>query len=105
VGNFVSTGIMVPDSAIGNAYFVGQPVSDNGTVTYLVQSFNLAAYTAVARFTLNQVEGVPQRLIRWGTTGLAFNTQKIVNCVVTPCTTGDGRLYILNGPFVTQTVP
>ena len=42
VGNFISTGIMVPDSTIGDAYFVGQPTAQNGTVTYLVQSFNLA---------------------------------------------------------------
>jgi len=105
VGNFVSTGIMVPDSTIGDAYFVGQPTSYNETVAYLVQSFNLTAYSAVARFTLNQVEGAPQHLVRWGTSGLAFNTKKIVNCIVTPCTTGDGRLYILAGPFVTQTVP
>jgi hypothetical protein len=105
VGNFISTGIMVSDSTIGDAYFVGQPTADSGTVTYLVQSFNLAAYTAVARFQLSQVEGLPQHLIRWGATGLAFNTQKITNCIVSPCTTGDGRLYILNGPFVTQTVP
>lgn len=105
VGNFVSTGIMVPDSTIGDAYFVGQPTSENGTVSYLVQSFNLAAYTPVARFTIDQIEGAPQHLIRWGASGLAFNTQKITNCVSTPCNTGDGRLYILNGPFVTQTAP
>jgi hypothetical protein len=105
VGNFVSTGIMVPDSSIGDAYFVGQPTSDNGTVTYLVQSFNVTAFTAVARFPFSQVEGLPQHLIRWGSDGLAFNTQKITNCIVSPCTTGDGRLYIMAGPFVTQTTP
>lgn len=105
VGNFVSSGIMVSDSTIGNAYFVGQPTSANGTVTYLVQSYNLAAYSPVARFSIDQVEGMPQHLIRWGASGLAFNTQKITNCISTPCNTGDGRLYILNGPFVTNTVP
>ena len=46
VGNFVSSGAMVPDSLIGNAYFVGQPSSQNGTVGYLVQSFNISALHA-----------------------------------------------------------
>lgn len=104
-GNFVSTGIMVPDSTIGNAYFVGQPTSESGTVTYILQSFNLAAYSPVARVYLSQIEGQPEHLIRWGAQGLAFNTQKITNCISTPCNTGDGRLYILSGPFVTQTAP
>lgn len=105
VGNFVSTGIMVPDSTIGDAYFVGQPTSASGTVTYILQSFNLAAYTPISRVYLSQIEGQPEHLIRWGANGLAFNTQKITNCISTPCNTGDGRLYILSGPFVTQIAP
>lgn len=105
VGNFVSSGAMVPDSGIGNAYFVGQPTSQNGTVGYLVQSFNITAFTPVSTLSLYNVQGVPQHMIRWGTDGLAFNTAKITNCVVSPCNTGDGRLYILSGPFVTKTTP
>ncbi len=105
VGNFVSTGDMVPDSGIGNAYFVGQPSAQNGTVGYLVQSFNISAFTPVSTLSLYNVQGLPQRMIRWGTDGLAFNTAKIINCVVSPCNTGDGRLYILSGPFVTKTTP
>ena len=102
VGNFVSSGAMVPDSSIGNAYFVGQPSSQNGTVGYLVQSFSITSLTPVATLTLYNVQGVPSHMIRWGTDGLAFNTVKITNCVVSPCNTGDGRLYILSGPFVTK---
>jgi hypothetical protein len=105
VGNFVSSGAMVPDSGIGNAYFIGQPSSQNGTVGYLVQSFNISAFTPVSTLSLYNVQGVPQHMIRWGTDGLAFNTAKITNCVVSPCNTGDGRLYILSGPFVTKTTP
>lgn len=100
VGNFVSTGIMVPDSSIGYAYFVGQPTSANGTVTYIVEAFNMSTYLEAGRFSIDQIEGLPQHLIRWGTQGLAFNTQKITNCISTPCNTGDGRLYILSGPWV-----
>jgi hypothetical protein len=104
-GDFVSKGIMVPDSTIGDAYFVGQPTSQGQTMTYLVQSFNLSAFSAVARFEFSQVVGLPQHLVRWGSNGLAFNTQKITNCIFSPCTTGPGRLYIFAGPFVMQTTP
>jgi hypothetical protein len=108
-GNFVSTGVMVPDSTIGNAYFVGQPSTNYGTVAYLLQSFSLTTFKPVAQLSFYEVEGVPQHLVRWGynglPNGLAFNTKKIANCVVSPCATGDGRLYILEGPFVSQTGP
>jgi hypothetical protein len=104
-GNFVSSGIMVQDSTIGNAYFVGQPVSEALTVSYLLQSFNLAKYTPVAQLPLYQIQGVPQHMVRWGTDGLAFSTRKVANCVVSPCNIQDGRLFIVYGPFVTQTAP
>jgi hypothetical protein len=105
VGNFVSAGIMVPDSTIGNAYFIGQSSSQVLTVAYLVQSFNLTKFTPVAQLSLYQVEGLPQHIVRWGSNGLAFATKKVTNCVVSPCNIQDGRLYVIYGPFVTQTAP
>jgi hypothetical protein len=104
-GNFVSAGVMVTDSTIGNAYFVGQSASQALTVAYLLQSFNLAKYTPVAQLPLYQVEGLPQHIVRWGTNGLAFATKRVANCVVSPCSIQDGRLYVIYGPFVTQTAP
>ncbi len=104
-GNFVSSGIMVPDSTLGNAYFVGQSAADIQTVAYEVESFNLTNFTPVAQLHLYQVEGVPQHIVRWGANGLAFATKKVTNCVISPCNIQDGRLYIIYGPFVTQTVP
>ncbi|MGA3131256.1 MAG: IPT/TIG domain-containing protein [Terracidiphilus sp.] len=104
-GNFISTGVMAPDSTIGNAYFVGQSAFEDQSVAYMVQSFNLNTFSPIAQLPLYEVEGVPQHLIRWGSTGLAFVTKKVENCVVSPCTIGDGRLYVIDGPFVTQTAP
>ena len=75
------------------------------TVAYTVQSFNITTLSPVAELPLYQVEGVPQHLIRWGSSGLAFTTKRVENCVVSPCTIGDGRLYVIDGPFVTQTAP
>lgn len=105
VGNFVSSGIMVTDATLGNAYFVGQSAADIQTVTYEVESFNLINFSAVAQLSLYQVEGVPQHVVRWGSNGLAFATKKVANCVISPCTIQDGRMYVIYGPFVTQTVP
>lgn len=104
-GNFVSSGIMVTDASIGNAWFVGQSAADVQTVAYEVESFNLNNFSPVAQLHLYQVEGVPQHIVRWGSNGLAFATRKVTNCVVSPCTIQDGRLYVIYGPFVTQTAP
>ena len=104
-GNFVSSGIMVPDASIGDAYFVGQSAADVQTVAYEVESFNLNSFSPVAQLHLYQVEGVPQHVVRWGSNGLAFATKRLTNCVVSPCSIQDGRLYVIYGPFVTQTAP
>ncbi|HEY1576437.1 MAG TPA: hypothetical protein VGF82_05110 [Terracidiphilus sp.] len=101
-GNFVSSGVMVPDATLGNAYFVGQSAADVQTVAYEVESFNLTNFNPVAQLHLYQVEGVPQHIVRWGSNGLAFATKRVTNCVISPCTIQDGRLYVIYGPFVTQ---
>jgi hypothetical protein len=103
--NFVSSGIMVTDASIGNAYFVGQSAADVQTVAYEVETFNLNNFSPVAQLHLYQVEGVPQHIVRWGSNGLAFATKKVTNCVISPCSIQDGRLYVIYGPFVTQTAP
>ena len=103
--SFNAGGIMVPDSALGIAYFIGQPTAQNGTVGYLLQSFNLTTTNPIASVPLNNIQGTPQHLIRWGTNGLAFSTAKIANCPFTPCSTNAGGVYIISGPFVTKTAP
>jgi hypothetical protein len=104
VGSFVTKGIMVPDSTIGDAYFVGQAQANSNTTAYLVESFAVTPTPLLRGDTIPLVlSGVPQHLIRWGANGLAFNTETLAGCTVTPCP-GSGRLYILSGPYVT-TVP
>lgn len=101
-GNFVSSGVMVTDSALDRAYFVGQSAADVQTVAYEVESFNLTNFSPVAQLSLYQVNGLPQHIVRFSSNGLAFATKKVTNCVVSPCTIQDGRLYVIYGPFVTQ---
>jgi hypothetical protein len=101
-GNFVSSGVMVTDATLNHAYFVGQSSADIQTVAYEVESFNLTNFSAVAQLQLYQVNGLPQHIVRWGSNGLAFATKKVTNCIVSPCTIQDGRMYVIYGPFVTQ---
>ena len=64
-------GPMAIDPALNGAFFVPQVFSaPAGTV----QAFDLTRFTLDRSITLTGVSGNPLRLIRWGTNGLAFNT-------------------------------
>ncbi len=75
---FVSP-LMVPDSALNAAF------SLNGAT---LNVFNLRQFTAAGSITVPSLAGNPQRLIRWGKNGLAWNTDA-------------GQLVLLAGPVVT----
>ena len=102
----VGTGVLVPDSSTTKAYFVGQASAFFGTVSYLVQSFDLSTLNQTSELSLYNVQGIPQHMVRWHLTnqqpildGLAFTTERRTNCTFTPCTVGDGRLYVVDLPF------
>jgi hypothetical protein len=104
---FGADGIMVPDSGLGLAYFLGQSSSQVGTASYILQSFNLTSGSSIKSILLYNVGGSPNHIIRWtsGTMeGLAFCTAKIVN-PINGSTASAGGLYIVTGPFVTKTTP
>ena len=88
VGNFQASGLMVPDSTLNSAFFLGQTQSQFGTTNYTMESFDLATLAPTAEIVISGVQGFPLRLIRWGTNGLAFNDNA-------------GYVFILNNPFVT----
>jgi hypothetical protein len=73
---------MAPDSALNAAFFV----SVSGT-TATIQSFNLTTRSLIGSITIPSVAGNPQRLIRWGQNGLAFNTD-------------GGQVLLVGGNFV-----
>jgi hypothetical protein len=104
---FGADGIMVPDSGLGLAYFLGQSSGQAGTASYILQSFNLTSGASIKSILLYNVGGSPNHIIRWtsGTMqGLAFCTAKIVN-PINASTASAGGLYIFTGPFVTKTTP
>jgi len=96
VGTFSTSGVMVPDGSIGKAFFTSQLYGSNpiGTLT----SFDINHYTPINSMVFPNVAGSTLRLIRWGTSGLAFNAYNTSYNGST--TTKTGKVYILSGSFV-----
>jgi len=88
VGAFEASGLMVPDSTINSAFFLGQTAAQVGTSSFTIESFNLTTFAPVAEIVVPNVAGNPQHFIRWGTNGLAFSDDA-------------GYVYILSSSFVT----
>jgi IPT/TIG domain len=86
-GTFQASGVMVPDSTLNAAFFLGQTESQFGSTDYTIESFNLTQFTPVNTMVVPGVLGNPLRLIRWGSNGLAFNTN-------------NGQVFIIEGGFV-----
>ncbi|HKS80571.1 MAG TPA: hypothetical protein VJR23_03625 [Candidatus Acidoferrales bacterium] len=89
VGSFNASGLMVPDSSIQSAFFLGQTASQFGTSNYTIESFGLSSFAPTGSITLPNVSGHPIKMIRWGQNGLAFNTDQ-------------GQIYLISGTFVAQ---
>lgn len=87
VGNFNASGLMVPDSTVSAAFFIGQTPSQFDTPNFTVESFDITNFTMTGSITIPNVTGNPLRLIRWGQNGLAFNTDA-------------GQVYLIAGTFI-----
>jgi hypothetical protein len=87
VGGFQAAGLMIPDSGINSAFFLGQTASQFGTQSFTIESFNLTTFAPIAELVIPNVQGYPLRFIRWGAHGLAFSDDA-------------GYVYIVNSPFV-----
>ncbi|MCU1241416.1 MAG: hypothetical protein JWO71_2142, partial [Candidatus Acidoferrum typicum] len=87
LGTFPLTGlpapIMVPDSNLNEGFFAAS--TGNSSVT--ISSFNLNTFTLIASIVIPNVAGTPLRVIRWGQSGLAFNTDA-------------GQIVLVGGNFV-----
>lgn len=81
VGTFSSQGIMTPDSSLNRAFFVTQFPST------MLQSFNLTEFSAIGSLPIPGESGFPRRIVRWGTNGVAFNTDA-------------GHVWLIGGNFV-----
>jgi hypothetical protein len=83
VGSFAAGAPMVPDSTLNTAFFVTGGAGSTATI----QSLNLTTHALIGSITVSNVTGNPQKLIRWGQNGLAFNTD-------------GGQIFLIGGNFV-----
>jgi len=86
VGSFASSNLMIPDSGLGKAFFLTQ-TANAGQTTVTIQSFDLTKLNLISSMTIANLNGTVQSLVRWGTNGLAFNTNQ-------------GQIVLLGGSFV-----
>jgi hypothetical protein len=86
VGYFGQSGQVVADGALGKAWRTPDQSVDIAS-DLVMQSLDLKTFAAIQSVTIPNIQGNVLRLIRWGTNGLAFNTDL-------------GQVYILSGSFV-----
>jgi hypothetical protein len=70
VGDFLTSGVMVPDSTLNSAFFAASLTPN--TITF--QSFDQTHFTTINSIAFAFGNGNPVRLVRWGQNGLAFIT-------------------------------
>lgn len=99
-GGFSSNPIMIPDGRLNIAYFLGQTVEGGSAGNYALEAFDLTHFTFLGAVPITNVKGIPFRMVRWGSNGLAFLTG--VNFGVGGA--GDG-VYVVSGDFVTSPAP
>jgi len=99
VGSFSASGLMVPDSKLGRAFFLGQTTDQLTTDSYTLQIFDLTKYTLLDSVVIPNVIGTPMQMVRWGTSGIAFTTGS--NDFYKP----HGMTYILSGTAISGAGP
>jgi hypothetical protein len=103
VGSFGTSGLMVPDSTLGFAFFLGQTSAQQGGPDYTLTAYNLTTFAKVGSIILPSIAGNPVRLLRWGSDGLAFLTN---DDNTTPRSPVPGMgVYLISGTFVTAPSP
>jgi uncharacterized repeat protein (TIGR01451 family) len=71
LGQYASGGACCVDTNVSRVWFVDYPHYTN----VKVKAFDRNSFGFITAVSLPAVTGVPQRLVRWGTNGLAFSTE------------------------------
>jgi hypothetical protein len=85
----VVNGVMVPDPALGLGFFV---TGDPSVAGIVIKAVDIVHGNTVSTFSLPDVTGLPYRVVRWGTDGLAFLTDS-------------GEFVVVHGALVTTPPP
>lgn len=92
VGSFDAAGLMVPDGALGTAFFLIEPAFSG--YPYTLESFDMKKFVPIASMPVQNIVGTATHLIRWGTNGLALTTADPYD------PSGPGAVYLITGPIV-----
>ena len=111
VGNYATatyglTVVGVPDSAQNRVFYLGQTQAQSSIPSnnWTLQVFDQKGFNLLSSITIENVIGTPNSIIRWGTNGLAFTTQRF-DPHDAAAGMGPGRLYVITGAFVNPAVP
>jgi hypothetical protein len=77
---------MIMDSSKGKAFFIAKSYGQNSN-NFILSSYDINQYALIDTVVISGVKGSPQRLILWGSDGLAFNTS-------------GGQIFFIQGTFV-----
>ncbi|MGE5625706.1 MAG: IPT/TIG domain-containing protein, partial [Bacillota bacterium] len=82
------SGVMVPDSSLGCAYFIYQTEAQAGTSDWTLACYSTTDQTLTRSIAIPSLNGAPTKMMRWGNEGLAFITD-------------GGYIYFVSGQVVT----
>lgn len=84
------SGVMVPDSTLGCAYFITQTAAQvtAGNNDYTLSCYSTTDQTLTRSLVIPSIVGAPTKMLRWGNEGLAFITDA-------------GYIYFVSGQVVT----
>jgi hypothetical protein len=99
-GGFNGNTVMVPDGKLNIAYFVGQTVSSGSSGNYYIEAFDLTNFKLLGSMPIANIVGVPSKIIRWGSNGLAVLTGDSNGAGA-----GGDAVYLISGAFVTSPAP
>jgi hypothetical protein len=99
---FVHYTLCVPDGARGVVYFVGQtPTQFIASIGITIVKLDIKTGQRLGTMVVPNAAGTPQRLIRWGSAGLAFTTSP--NGIGPDGVPSSGPVYLVAGQFVDST--
>ncbi len=106
VGEYNASGLVAPDSSTNRVYILGQTFSQRGSNNYTIESFNQTTFAPVSSVVITTgIFAIPEKMIRWGTSGLAVLTRSF-GPYVSNSFGPEGILYIYTDPaFVSGNQP
>jgi hypothetical protein len=91
--------LMIPDSDLNIAYFLGRTIDGPGPGNYVIEAFDLTHFNLLGTASIPNVVGTPYKFVRWGSNGLAFLTTNSNGAAAS------AGVYLVTGGFVSSPAP